>query len=116
VTVTTATDLVVVGFGLRYVMKVDTTVGPTLKTVVKVRRVADGWPGLPPLVSMATHCSYQMLRAGKGMSVIYFHVLFLRQGGKASMREPGMRKHGGTYFPSNLQYAPGGHCLGPVYV
>jgi hypothetical protein len=75
--VTTCADLVVVGFGVKYVMNVVTTVGPTVTTVVEVRVLTDGWP--PASVSMATHCSYQM-------------------------------------FPSNLQYAPGGHCVGPVYV
>jgi len=58
----TTDGVVVVGLGLRYVMKVDTTVGPTLKTVVNVRSVAEGWPELP--CSMATHCEYQMLWTG----------------------------------------------------
>jgi hypothetical protein len=50
--VTTDTGVVVVGLGVRYVMRVDTTVGPALKTVVKVRMVAEGWF---PSCSMATH-------------------------------------------------------------
>jgi hypothetical protein len=57
--VTTDTEVVVVGLGVRYVMRVDTTVGPALKTVVKVRIVAEGWL---PSCSMATHCEYQILR------------------------------------------------------
>lgn len=43
-------------------MNVDTTVGPTLKTVLKVRIVAEGWPETPSC-SMATHCEYQILMA-----------------------------------------------------
>ena len=42
---------VVVDLGLRYVMTVDTSVGPALKTVVKVRIVAEE----PPSCSRATH-------------------------------------------------------------
>ena len=48
---------VVVGLGLRYVMTVETSVGPALKTVVKVRIVAE----VPPSCSRATHWEYQML-------------------------------------------------------
>jgi hypothetical protein len=65
--VTTCADLVVVGFGVRYVMNVVTTVGPTVTTVVEVRVLTDGWP--PASVSMATHCSYQMLRVRNGRVV-----------------------------------------------
>lgn len=40
--IVTTLGVVVVGLGLKYVIYVDMTVGPALKTVVMVRMVAEG--------------------------------------------------------------------------
>jgi hypothetical protein len=56
--IVTTVGVVVVGLGVRYVMYVDTTVGPAVMMVVMVRMVAEGWP---PSSSTVMHCEYQML-------------------------------------------------------